>query len=75
MSGKEMLTQIEGIIIYRNFVENLPYNPLLKALTKEKRKLGILSEVLFWKQVRNRTFTTLILTDKGLLATILSIFM
>lgn len=56
MSGKEMLTQIEGIIIYRNFVENLPYNPLLKALTKEKRKLGILSEVLFWKQVRNRTF-------------------
>ncbi|MFC4687111.1 endonuclease domain-containing protein [Epilithonimonas pallida] len=56
MSGKQMLTQIEGIIIYRNFVEDLPYNPLLKTLTKEKRKLGILSEVLFWKQVRNRTF-------------------
>jgi len=56
MPKNEMLTQIEGIIIYRNFVENLPYNPLLKTLTKEKRKLGILSEVLFWKQVRNRTF-------------------
>ncbi|KQR91536.1 DNA methylase [Chryseobacterium sp. Leaf180] len=42
--------------MYRNFVENLPYNPHLKALTKEKRKLGILSEVIFWKAVRNKTF-------------------
>ena len=56
MPEKEVLTQIEGIIIHRNFVENLPYNPYLKPLTREKRKLGILSEVLFWKQVRNRTF-------------------
>lgn len=56
MSEKQMLTQIDGIVIYRNFVENLPYNPHLKTLAKEKRKLGILSEVLFWKQVRNRTF-------------------
>lgn len=56
MSEKQILTHIDGIIIYRNFVENLPYNPYLKQLTREKRKLGILSEVLFWKQVRNRTF-------------------
>lgn len=56
MSEKQMLTQIDGIVIYRNFVENLPYNPHLKTLGKEKRKLGILSEVLFWKQVRNWTF-------------------
>lgn len=56
MSEKQILTHIDGIIIYRNFVENLPYNPYLKRLTREKRKLGILSEVLFWKQVRNRTF-------------------
>ncbi|SHK00005.1 endonuclease domain-containing protein [Epilithonimonas mollis] len=56
MSEKQILTNIDGIIIYRNFVENLPYNPHLKRLTREKRKLGILSEVLFWKQVRNRTF-------------------
>lgn len=51
-----MLTQIEGVIIYRNFVQNLPYNPKLIPLTKEKRKMGILSEVLFWKQVRNGNF-------------------
>ncbi|WP_245168943.1 hypothetical protein [Chryseobacterium sp. RR2-3-20] len=49
MSEKQILTQIEGIVIYRNFLENLPYNPHLKTLAKEKRKLGILSEVLFWK--------------------------
>lgn len=56
MPEKQMLTQIDGIIIYRNFVINLPYNLYLVPLTKEKRKLGILSEVLFWKQVRNNTF-------------------
>lgn len=56
MPEKQILTQIEGIIIYRNFVKNLPYNPLLIPLTKEKRKLGILSEVLFWQQVRNKSF-------------------
>lgn len=56
MADKQILTQIKGILIYRNFVENLPYNPSLKLLAREKRKLGILSEVLFWKQVRNKTF-------------------
>jgi len=56
MSEKQILTHIDGVVIYRNFVENLPYNPHLKRLTREKRKSGILSEVLFWKQVRNRTF-------------------
>lgn len=56
MPEKRILTQIEGIIIYRNFVKNLPYNPSLIPLTKDKRKQGILSEVLFWQQVRNKTF-------------------
>lgn len=56
MPEKQVLTHIKGIIIYRNFVENLPYNPCLKPLIKGKRKLGILSEVLFWKQVRNKNF-------------------
>ena len=56
MSEKRILTRIEGIIIYRNFVENLPYNPNLIPLTKIKRKQGILSEVLFWQQARNRGF-------------------
>lgn len=53
---KEILTRINGIPIRRNFVENLPYNPDLKILVRGKRKAGILSEVLFWKQVRARTF-------------------
>lgn len=56
MTEKKILTQIEGIIIYRNFVENLHYNPSLIKLTREKRKAGILAEVLFWKEVRNRNF-------------------
>ncbi len=56
MSEKRILTYIEGVPIYRNFVENLPYNPALIPLTKKKRQQGILSEVLFWQQVRNRNF-------------------
>ena len=52
----EILTHINGIAIRRNFVENLPYNPELKKLLSGKRKAGILSEVLFWKQVRARSF-------------------
>lgn len=56
MVEKQILTQINDIIIYRNHIQSLPYNPYLKCLIKEKRKLGILSEVLFWKQVRNNNF-------------------
>lgn len=53
---KEILTTIKGIPICRNFVENLPYNPHLKVLLKEKRKARILGEVIFWKKVRAKTF-------------------
>lgn len=56
MSEKRILTCIEGIPIYRNFVKNLPYNPNLIPLTRIKGKQRILSEVLFWQQVRNRGF-------------------
>ncbi len=56
MKEKIILTQIDGIAIYRNFVENLPYNRLLKPVALENRKGGILAEVLFWKMVRNRSF-------------------
>lgn len=52
----EILTEINGILICRNFVENLPYNPNLKKLLPGKRKAGILSEVIFWKKVRAKTF-------------------
>jgi len=53
---KEILTIINGVPVRKNFVENLPYNPKLKPLLHGKRKAGILSEVIFWKQVRARIF-------------------
>ncbi|WP_267402580.1 MULTISPECIES: endonuclease domain-containing protein [unclassified Chryseobacterium] len=53
---KEILTEIKGVLIHKNFIENLPYNPKLKPLLNGKRKAGILSEVLFWRQVRAKTF-------------------
>jgi len=51
-----ILTTINGISIKQNFIENLPYNPKLKMLAREKRKTGIYSEVLFWQQVRAGLF-------------------
>lgn len=53
---KEILTKIDEVPICKNFVENLPYNPKLKTLLNGKRKAGILSEVLFWKQVHAKIF-------------------
>jgi very-short-patch-repair endonuclease len=53
---KVIQATINSIPIYRNFVENLPYNHNLKRLVKEKRKAGILGEVLFWMQVHKRVF-------------------
>lgn len=52
----EILTHIKGVPIKKGFKENLPYNSALKKLLPQKRKAGILGEVLFWKQVRARTF-------------------
>ena len=52
----QILTHINNLAIKRNFIEFLPYNSQLKILAREKRKAGILSEVLFWKQVRNNQF-------------------
>jgi len=53
---KEVLTTINGFKIYRNFIENLPRSSRLNQLSKDKRKAGILSEVLFWKQVHKGIF-------------------
>lgn len=50
-TGGVVVTIINNHPIIRNFVENLPYNPALNQLAKDKRKAGILSEVLFWQQV------------------------
>ncbi len=55
-TNKTILTYINNVPIVRNFVENLPYNPSLKQLAKDKRKAGIYSEVLFWQQVHKGTF-------------------
>ncbi len=55
----QVLTTIKGVSIQRNFVENLPYNPKLKQLARDKRKAGIYSEVLFWQQVRNKQFNNI----------------
>ena len=52
----EILTHIRNIPIRRNFVENLPYHPFLVPLSKRQRKARILSEVLFWQQVRGKIF-------------------
>ncbi|MEY8760329.1 endonuclease domain-containing protein [Chryseobacterium tongliaoense] len=52
----EILTYINEVPIRKNFVEKIPYNPHLKSLLRDKRQAGILSEVLFWKQVRARSF-------------------
>ncbi len=51
-----ILCSINNIPIKRNFIENRPYNTTLIQRAKEKRKAGILSEVLFWQQVHKRAF-------------------
>jgi very-short-patch-repair endonuclease len=53
---KEILTEIKGVLIRRNFIENLPYNPNLKKLVNGKRRAGILGEVIFWKQIHAKKF-------------------
>jgi very-short-patch-repair endonuclease len=53
---EEILTTIHNIPIKRNFILNLPYNPSLKDRTKALRKAGNFSEVVFWKEVSNKSF-------------------
>jgi len=53
---EEILTSIHNIPIKRNFVLNLPYNASLKNRAKVFRKAGNFSEVVFWKEVRNKSF-------------------
>ena len=53
---EEILTIIHDIPIKRNFVLNLPYNASLKNRAKALRKAGNFSEVVFWKEVRNKSF-------------------
>jgi very-short-patch-repair endonuclease len=53
---REITTYINTHPIYRNFIENLPYNIKLKARSRALRKAGVLSEVIFWMQVHKEMF-------------------
>ena len=55
-NDKEITAYIENHPIYRNFIENLPYNIKLKTRARALRKAGVLSEVIFWLQVHKRMF-------------------
>lgn len=50
------ITHINGIEIFKRKIEALPKNKELLLKARSLRKGYNLSEVLFWKQVRNRTF-------------------
>lgn len=53
---KEILTCINSKPIHKYFPQNLPYNPSLKERAKKLRKAGVLSEVVFWRQVAKGNF-------------------
>jgi very-short-patch-repair endonuclease len=53
---KKTLTNIKGIEIYRRKIDLLPKNKELLARSRSLRKEYILSEVIFWKAVRNKNF-------------------
>jgi very-short-patch-repair endonuclease len=55
-SKREIIAYIDSKPIYRNFIENLPYNKNLKTRTRALRKAGVLSEVIFWLQVHKGKF-------------------
>lgn len=50
------LTNIDGITIYRTKPKALPANKELKHRARDLRKAGVLSEILFWMQVKNGNF-------------------
>ena len=53
---KKLLTHIDGVEIFRRKIEVLPKNKELLARSRSLRKGYVLSEVIFWKQVRNKEF-------------------
>lgn len=52
----EIVTYIHDKPIYRRSIGLLPYNKALFRRARALRKAGVLSEVIFWRQVRNNTF-------------------
>ena len=55
-TAREITAYINGLPIYRNFIENLPYNIKLKVRSRALRKAGVLSEVIFWLHVHKGMF-------------------
>ena len=53
---KKLLTHIDGVEIFRRKIEALPKNKELLARSRSLRKGYVLSEVIFWKQVRSKDF-------------------
>ena len=54
--SNEIQAYINQVPIYRNFVQNLPYNPKLKERARALRKAGVMSEIIFWRQVHKGLF-------------------
>ncbi|TXD53591.1 MULTISPECIES: endonuclease domain-containing protein [unclassified Polaribacter] len=52
----EIITRINGIPIYRRAIGILPKNKSLQSRARALRKAGVLSEVIFWLQVKNNLF-------------------
>jgi very-short-patch-repair endonuclease len=53
---QEIITYINHHSIFRRQVPILPTNQALRNRSRALRKAGVLSEVIFWKQVRAGTF-------------------
>lgn len=56
MIKPEILTYIHDKPIYRQNIGLLPSNKALTERSRALRKAGVLSEVVFWRQVRNDCF-------------------
>ncbi len=52
----EILTYINSTAIYRRKTSTLPKNKDLQPRARSLRKAGVLSEVIFWKQVHKNKF-------------------
>jgi very-short-patch-repair endonuclease len=55
-NDREITAYINGLPIYRNFIENLPCNLKLKPRARALHKAGVLSEVIFWLQIHKGIF-------------------
>ena len=53
---KKLLTHINGVEIFRRKIQALPKNKELLDRSRSLKKGYVLSEVIFWKQVRNKEF-------------------